>query len=243
MSEALRIVEVAELDLAFEPGPWRFAETRAADVKTRWAELIKAKPEVYDGRVLLMRRPRLAPRSDGKMKLEGAFFEVDYSAFVAWRALGDPDEPVVNCFSMTALGTADGAFLLGEMAPHTMNGGQIYFPGGTPDPSDVVDGKVDLEASARRELKEETGVSADRAVIGPAWTVVLADWRIASMKAMTLPVSADQAKARIEAFLAREARPELKRIHVVRRPSDIDEARMPIFVSAYLRAALEGSGI
>jgi hypothetical protein len=28
-------------------------------------------------------------------------------------------------------------------------------------------------------------------------------------------------------------------MHIVRRASDIDEASMPIFVSAYLRAALE----
>jgi hypothetical protein len=45
---------------------------------------------------------------------------------------------------MAALRGADGAFLLGEMAPHTTNGGQIYFLAGTPDPSDVFDGKVDL---------------------------------------------------------------------------------------------------
>ena len=50
----------------------------------------------------------------------------------------------------------------------------------------------------------------------------------------------DSGPARIEAFLAREARPELTRMHIVRRASDIDEARMPVFVSAYLRAALEG---
>jgi hypothetical protein len=36
---------------------------------------------------------------------------------------------------MAALRGADGAFLLGEMAPHTTNGGQIYFLAGTPDPS------------------------------------------------------------------------------------------------------------
>jgi hypothetical protein len=57
----------------------------------------------------------------------------DYADFVAWRAIGDSDEPVVNCFAMAALRSADGAFLLGEMAPHTMNGGQIYFPSGITD--------------------------------------------------------------------------------------------------------------
>ena len=71
-----------------------------------------------------------------------------------------------------------GAFLLGEMAPHTENGGQIYFPAGTPDPSDVFDSKVDLEASACRELHEETGVKAEEAIIGATWTIVFAGSRI-----------------------------------------------------------------
>jgi hypothetical protein len=55
---------------------------------------------------------------------------------------------------------------------------------------------------------------------------------------MTLPSAADDAKARIDAFLTRERRPELARMHIVRRPGDVDEARMPPFVAAYLRAAL-----
>ena len=106
---------------------------------------------------------------------------------------------------MAALRRADGAFLLGEMAPPTTNGGQIYFPAGAPDPSDLFDGKVDLEASACRELLEETGVRAEEAIIGATWTVVFAGSRIACIKLMTLPLTADKAKARIEVLLARGA--------------------------------------
>jgi 8-oxo-dGTP pyrophosphatase MutT (NUDIX family) len=71
---------------------------------------------------------------------------------------------------MAALRGSDGAFLLGEMAHHTINAGQIYFPAGTPDPTDVFGGRVDLEASARRELLEETGVDASQAAIEGGWT-------------------------------------------------------------------------
>jgi 8-oxo-dGTP pyrophosphatase MutT (NUDIX family) len=240
LSSAVRIVEVAELNLALEPRPWRFAETHAEAVARHWARLRKEKPEVYNGRVLLMRRWALAPRTNGGLKLEGEYFEADFADYVAWLAIDDPDEPAVNCFAMAALRGADGAFLLGEMAPHTINGGRIYFPSGIPDPSDVFDGKVDLDASARRELLEETGVRAEETVIGATWTVVFAGARIACIKPITLPLTADNAKARIEAFLAREARPELTGMHIVRHASDIDEARMPVFVSAYLRAVLEG---
>ncbi len=233
-----RILEVAELDFAYEPTRWAFAENAAAGIASHWTQLRQKKPALYNGRVLLLGRRKLMPRADGELRLSGAFFETDYADYLAWRAFGHPGEPVDNCFSMAALQGAEGAFLLGEMAAHTFNAGQIYFPAGTPDPTDVFDGTVDLDASARRELLEETGVTAAEAAIRRGWTVVFARQRVACMKLMTLSIVADEAKARIEAFLARDPHAELTRIHVVRSPDDIDEARTPAFVAAYLRQAL-----
>jgi hypothetical protein len=57
------------------------------------------------------------------------------------------------------------------------------------------------------------------------------------MKAMTLPMPAEEAKARIDAFLALDPQAELTRMHVVRRLGDIDRARTPEHVAAYLEAA------
>ena len=117
MSSAVHIVEVAELDLAFEPRPWQFARTHAEGVATRWARLRKEKPEVYNGRVLLMRRWALAPRVNGRLKLEGAYFEVDYADFVAWRAFGDSIEPVFNCFALAASAARTARFCLARWPP------------------------------------------------------------------------------------------------------------------------------
>ena len=239
MSESARILEVAELDFAFERTRWAFAERHAARVAAHWARQLKTKPMLFNGRVLLLGRRMIESRADGGLRLTGAFFETGYADFIAWRHFGHPGEPIDNCFSMAALRSAEGAFLLGEMAAHTYNAGQIYFPSGTPDPTDVFDGKVDLDASVRRELLEETGIKAEETAIGRSWTAVFTPRRIACIKLTAFDVPAAQAKARIDAHLARDLRSELSRIHVVRGPRDIDEARMPAFVAAFLRSAFD----
>jgi 8-oxo-dGTP pyrophosphatase MutT (NUDIX family) len=232
-----RIVEVAELDFSFEPARWLFAEAEAEAIAAHWARLRERKPAIYNGRILLLKRRELIRRVDGELKLQGSFFETGYAEFLAWRAFGHPGEPVENCFAMAALQGADGAFLLGEMASHTMNAASIYFPAGTPDPSDVFDSAVDLEASARRELLEETGVDAAETAVMRGWSVVFSPGSVACMKPMTLAVAAEEARTRIHAFLAKDRRPELARMHVVRGVEDIDESRTPGFVTAYLSAA------
>jgi hypothetical protein len=231
------VLQVAELDLIFEPSRWAFAERRAASIAAHWARLRKTKPTLFNGRVLLLGRRVIEARPDGALKLKGVYFETDYADFLAWREFGYPGEPVDNCFSMAALRGADGAFLLGEMAAHTYSAGQIYFPAGTPDPNDVFEGRVDLEASVRRELFEETGVKSGETTIAPDWTLVFAPQRIACMKLMRLAVSAARVKARIDAFLARDPHSEFSSMHIVRSAYDIDETRVPIFVAEYLRSA------
>ena len=237
MSAEANLLEVDELDLAFEPARWAFAERQAVSIAAHWTRLRKAKPSLFNGRVLLLGRREIEPGPAGAATLRGVYFETDYADYLAWDEFGHPGEPVDNCFSMAALRGADGAFLLGEMAAHTYNAGQIYFPAGAPDPTDVFDGRVDLEASARRELFEETGVSAEETAVAPGWTLVFVPQRIACMKLMTLAVPAARAKARIDAHLASDPHAELSRMHVIRSPRDIDEERVPVFVAAYLRDA------
>jgi len=237
LSAPARLLQVDELELAFEPAGWAFAERQAASIAAHWTRLRKAKPSLFNGRVLLLGRRVIETRSDGVLALRGVFFETDYADYLAWEEFGYPGDPVDNCFSMAALRGSDGAFLIGEMASHTFNAGQIYFPAGAPDPTDVFDGTVDVEASARRELFEETGVDAAETATAPGWTLVFTPQRIACMKLMTLAVPAARAKARIDAHLARDPHAEFSRMHIVRSARDIDESRVPVFVAAYLRDA------
>jgi hypothetical protein len=233
-----RFIKPAALDLDFEPRPWPFAADRAAEIAAHWARRKAALPHLFDGRVLVLGRHRLTQRDDGPTLLRGTYFAVDYKAFLAWRDFGYPDLEVCNCFSMAALRSSDGAFLLGEMAAHTANGGSVYFAAGTPDPSDVFGARVDLAASAQREMFEETGIAAEEVSMAPDWTLLYTPQRIACMKTMVLAEPALAAKARIEAFLAQDPTAELRRLHIVRREQDLKGLNCPPFVRTYIRREL-----
>lgn len=220
--------EVAKVEGRLTPFRWDWAERERASIDARWARLSADKPALFDGPVLMAHRWSV---EDGTFRAE--YFQTRYSRFLGWREAGRPGE-LANCFAMAALRASDGAFLLGEMGAHTANAGKIYFPAGTPDPSDLVGDQVDLAGSALRELAEETGLAAEDVVVEPRWTVVMGEGTVACFRPMRLALDADAAARTIHAALASQEDRELERMHVARRRADVDSARSPAFLIAYL---------
>ena len=227
MSE-LSVVRVERLDLRLAPRPWRFADERRAAIDAHFAGLCRDKPAMWNGRVLVLHEFTLSETT-----LSGAYLETDFASFMAWRDWGWPDRTMHNCFGLAALRAADGAFLVGIMGAHTANAGSIYFPGGTPDPTDVVDGIVDLHRNVMRELYEETGLGADDVAAEAGWHAVLAGQRIALLKVLQSRLPAQQLRARVMAYLAAQAEPELADVRMVRGAQDF-APRMPSFVTTFL---------
>jgi 8-oxo-dGTP pyrophosphatase MutT (NUDIX family) len=233
---ALSIVAVKRLELRFAPVRWAFAEERRAEIDAHFAELQRARPALWNGRVLLMHQWNLADDV-----FRGAYLQTDFASFIAWRDWGFSDPSVRNSFSMAALQGADGAFVLGVMGAHTANAGKIYFPCGTPDPNDIAGDRVDLDRSVRRELAEETGLDASALKAAPGWTTVFAGLRIAQIKVLRSDQTAAELRARIMDHLRQERQPELADIRIVRGPADL-EPMMPDFVIAFLRHRWGGAG-
>jgi 8-oxo-dGTP pyrophosphatase MutT (NUDIX family) len=222
------IIPVDKLALRFGREPWCFAIERRAEIEAHFAKLRRDKPQLWNGRVLLLRSGEIA----GGI-LSGAYLETDFASFMAWRDWGFPDKTVRNCFPMAALRAADGAFLLGVMAAHTASAGHVYFPAGTPDPNDIVEETVDLDGGVMRELTEETGLTAADVQPEPGWTATPLGPRIALMKVMQASEDAEPLRARILAFLATQSQPELSDIRIVRGDADLD-SMMPPYVAAFL---------
>jgi 8-oxo-dGTP pyrophosphatase MutT (NUDIX family) len=227
--QASSIVHLDRLELAFAPQPWRFADERRADIDKHFAQLKAAKPALWNGRMLMLAEHTLA-----RSVFRGSLLETDFASFIAWRDWGFPEAGVHNCFAMGALRARDGAYLLGVMGPDTVNAGKVYFPAGVPDLDDIVDGKVDLARNVAREVAEETGLQPGDYMADAGWVCVRTGRRLAMMKLLAAPETAEELRTRILAHLARDAEPELADIRIVRGPADLD-ALMPPFVTAYLQ--------
>ena len=166
----------------------------------------------------------------------GASFETDYASFLAWRDWGFPAAGVFNVFAAAALQSADGAFLLGQMAPFTSAAGEWVFPCGTPEPDDINSaGMLDLAGNLGRELFEETGINIAACQVEPGWTLVRDGGFVALIKHVTANESAGRLRANIMDHLASEAEPEFTAVRVVRGPADLDPAT-PRFYVEYLIA-------
>ena len=226
------IIPLTRLDLRFEPAPWPFADQRRAEIDAHFAQLRVEKPEMWNGRVLLLRRGEI-----GDGVLSGAYSEVDFASFIAWRDWGFPDKAIRNCFPMASLRSSDGAFLLGVMGRHTATAGQIYFPAGTPDQNDIDGDTVDLERGVIRELIEETGLSVADFDAESGWFATPLGQRLALMKIVQARDSAATLHERIRAFLASQKQPELSDIHIVRGVDDL-RPTMPPYVATFLASRL-----
>ena len=229
---------IDDMESIFVAREWDFAVQRRDDIDRHWNNLLVQKPLLYDGVVLLIDRCEILQR-DGRRILSTRHFPTRYRNFLAWRDFGFPDASVRNCFAAAALMSADGAFVLGEMAAHTANAGRVYFAAGTPDMGDVKGSSVDLTGSILRELTEETGIGADEVVCAGNWSVIFEGPRVACMKIVRSPLAADALVARAGTFIAGDENAELARMHIVRSAADLKPDAMPDFILAYLQRLLE----
>ena len=238
MGESLRIFEVDSLICRRVAFVWPYERVNASAIRSHWITRSRQTPSIFDGRVLLANHVETKKDRDvSSLRLE--VFETSFSAFLAWRDTGWPDRSVFNCFSMAAVRSCDGGFLVGEMTNDHSVAGALYFPSGTPDPSDLDStGTVDLLGSLRRELAEETGLEADRGQLRPRWTIIVDGQRIACLRTIDWPEPGRVLVAEARRLIAAQNRPELADVHLFNSSSELSDPRLPPYMTAFLARAL-----
>lgn len=213
-------------------GPAEIERRFQSEIAAAWAEALAEKPRMFDGRVLLAERAEI--RSG---VLEVDFREVGFSTLIWLRTQAGDPPPLLNVFGAAAVLSADGTVLLGRMAAHTANAGQVYFPCGTPDFADVVDGRVDLDGSTLRELAEETGLGAADASPTGERLVVRDGALVACVRPLRSHLDAQGLSALVGRFIAGEADSELEGVEFVRSSREA-AGRCPAFVKSVVEALI-----
>jgi len=228
------IHRVTRLDLTYEPWTWPFAAKNGQAIAETFAAQQAKKPALFNGRVLLMREPQVIGD-----RLVARYFESDFATYLTWREFGFPGEGIFSGFGMGALRSPDGTYVMGEMSQHTANGGRVYFPSGTPDPSDLVGNRVDIEGSIVREVEEETGLTPADYTARPGFHCVIAKPAVAIVQVLELKASAEAVKQTILRNIAQDELPEFSDVHLVRDAADIAPT-MPRYVAAFIREMTGG---
>ncbi len=230
-----RFRRIRHIRATVEARPWAYAETHAEAIESGWRAARAAKPALFDGQVLI-----IAERRVEADVFEACYRPVRYAQFLHYMRHGEPDGATRNGFALAGLTSADGALVMGVMGGHTANAGKIHFPGGTPDLSDVVDGQVDLNGSAMRELAEETGLTAEEVTFEPDFWLHEDEKRSTFVKIVRSPLEAEELRDCVLTRLAGQAEPELADMHIVRDADDLRRDLMPPFQLAYAEWWLAG---
>lgn len=231
---SIDIYELDAVDAVIEPFDWDLPKVHRAEIEAYWEKTAAGKAHFFNGTVLIQHRGAV----DGRVFRAG-YSATEYKHFLGFLRLGHASPGVRNGFGMAALRAADGAFLLGEMGAGTANAGMIYFAAGTPDLSDVVDGRVDLAGSVIREMCEETGLTEADVRIGSGWTCLLYDKRAAFMRPVTIDLPAEEARALMLERMRSLKEEELSDIVIIRPGFDIPEPRLPAYMATYMRREFE----
>ena len=150
----IRVHPISATAVTCLDGGWSFSRENSAAIARHWENVVKDKPSLWNGEVLLSIQAEVADRT-----FEARLVRTDYASFVAWRDWGMKDENVRNLFGVSASFSSDGALIFGVMDEWTLNAGKSYPPSGTLEPRDVsANGTVDIMGSMRTELLEETGL-------------------------------------------------------------------------------------
>lgn len=211
------VLPVENIDVRLDPAPHPLERTHMREIDANWAYEISVNPHLFDGRVAV-----LSELSYASERLVGRCHIARYATFMYWRR--NREMPGVgHVFAHAMLVSSDNALVAIRMGKHTLNAGRVYFAAGSFELEDFRDGLVDVDFNMRREVKEETGL--DIAEASPARRYYLLSTRSGTVifRRYRMPLTANAMVARINAFVAAEANPEIEAPVVIHSAGDLPD--------------------
>lgn len=214
--------------LTISDDPLPFMEGRRAEIDAYWDKVTAPNDRLWNGEFFLFSDVEIL---DGTLSARG--HKTDFATFLYWRDNGQ-DRALAHVTGTTFPHFADGSLLTIKMAQHTANPGRIYFPAGSFDASDIVDGKFDPIINARRELKEEIGLELQASWLSGPLLVSQYKNAFHICQAARLPVTFEQLEKSWQEHRANGGDDEIEKLHAICHPDDIP-LEMPAYAAALCR--------
>lgn len=214
------ILPVDDIDVVLDPGQHPFERGREAAIAENWRLEVAATPAIYDGTVAL-----LSEFGYDSGRLFGRCHAVRYSTFMYWRR--DRVATAAHAFAHPMLVSSDNALVAIRMGAQTVNAGRVYFAAGSFEPEDFPGGRVDPHGNMVREVLEETGLDISSARRGRRHHALATERGTVIFRRYFLDETAAGIAARIRAFVAGEAEPEIEEPVVIRDAKDLPDGLMP----------------
>lgn len=233
-SDQGKCLHVAECSLRVADWNWPLSEQHATEIELHWQRRQAEMPTLFNGAVYLFKDYT----ADGH-RLTGDLFKTDFKTLLYWRSLPLADRGSVREASGSSLiRSAEGHLIYGRQSPGHLNSGRIYPPSGVIDADDVDGDVIDIDASIRRELCEETGLTPADFVRLPGYRIALVGTHVTIGIEWKSKVSAADLRVRIQDFLRSQAAPELDDIVIVEPGAFYADDVMPEHARTFMRALL-----
>ncbi len=235
------VIHCHDCVLSVGDGVWEFARDSAAAIDRHWARRRIESPAMFNGVIHLMDRLRVVQEGAAAPVLEGQFLRTDFKSYLYWREIGFPAAGVRDAFGSALIRAAEGHVVLGRQRPGNVNNGAAYLPGGFIDPQDVTaDGRIDIDGSILRELREETGLEPGEVAVQPGYLVTFDGALLSMARELRSALPADELRGRILAHIANDPRSELVDAVIIRSAGEADDASIHPYARRLLRWLLGG---
>ena len=225
---------IARCNLRVGDDLWAYAEANADSIDAGWIDAKRTTPAYFNGVIHL-----IDSYEDHGDAISARLLKTDFKSYLFWRLSGWPDAGVLDGFGSALLHSADGDVILGKQSPGHLNGGLTYLPGGFIDARDVRgDGTIDLDASVRRELFEETGIGPEAVTADVGYYLTETGPHVSIAVHYRSHLSTRDLTERIKDHIRTDPDPELADVVVVRRLNDLDGLPMADYARVLLTSLL-----
>jgi 8-oxo-dGTP pyrophosphatase MutT (NUDIX family) len=214
--------------------PWDYAAHHAAQIETHWHQRHRENPAFFNGVIHVMDAGTVA-----NGWFQASFKRTDFKSFLYWREDGYPEAGAYDAFGSALILSREGHVLLGRQRAGNINAGLDYLPSGFIDQRDVAaDGTIDIAASIRRELAEETGLTQAEIVEQPGFLIVRVGPLVSMVRTFQSKLGSADLRQQILTRLARDVEPELADIVVITSRADIQGANVPPYSALAIQAVI-----